>query len=168
MFFLPFFSGLFGGGAAAGATAATTATGAAAAGATAGGLSGLGMAATGLSLFSTLMSGKAQKDAYKREADQEKLNAKENELERRRNLLVALASQNATRAAQGISINSGSPAAMMRSDVRASEYSGTVSNANSSYRIADAEAAGNNAMTSSLLSAGTTLLDTWDRARKRR
>lgn len=167
------------GGTAAAGTAATGATtagftsaslaastgGALGTGAVAGGTGFLGMGAstwsalgTGFSVLSDIRAGQAQKVQYDMQAEAERVQARDREIQRKQRLIAALASQNAARGAQGIRLQ-GSPAAMMKSDISEARFGSLIDRGNTSMKVRQYQQSGKHAMQSSYMSAGSSLLD---------
>ena len=119
----------------------------------------LGMGATGLSILGTLQGAKAQKQQYMAQAKREELDARQREIDRRRNLMRALASQTAARSAQGVVGNQGSPGAMLRADSQEAYFDQTIDNANAEYRIGGARGNAATASQMGTFDAATSLLD---------
>ncbi len=117
------------------------------------------VASTAFSVLSSLQAGKAQEAQYKAKAKREEINAREQELERKRKLIKAMASQNAARAAQGISASQGSAGAMFRTDAREFERSQYIGAANREFAVGQALNKGANARRSGYMTAGQSLLD---------
>ena len=113
---------------------------------------------TGLSALSSIRAGQAQKVQYEMQADAERVQARDREIQRKQRLVAALASQNAARGAQGIRLQ-GSPAAMMRSDISEARFGSLIDQGNTSMRVQQFQQAGQDAMQSAYLSAGSSLLD---------
>lgn len=174
-FLAPLFAGLGGTAATAGTSAALfsagsmtagsamsaslLAGGAGAAGAGIGLGSILGIGASGLSILGTFQGAKAQKQQYMAQAKREEIEARQREIDRRQNLLRAIASQNAARGAQGIVGNQGSPAAMLRTDEQASYFDSTVNAANAEYRTGTSRANAAIASRQGTFDAASSLLD---------
>lgn len=113
---------------------------------------------TGLSALSSIRAGQAQKVQYEMQADAERVQARDREIQRKQRLVAALASQNAARGAQGIRLQ-GSPAAMMRSDISEARFGSLIDQGNTSMRVQQFQQSGQHAMQSAYLSAGSSLLD---------
>ncbi len=89
----------------------------------------LGLLSAGVSAYSAYEAGEAaeaqakgQQDQLNRQAEQEEMAAKEREIDRRKRLLSAMASQNAASAASGIRAYEGSALNMLKTDVNSYEY----------------------------------------------
>lgn len=117
------------------------------------------VAATAFSMYSSIQAGKAQEAQYKAQAKREELSAREKELDRRRNLVRAMASQNAARAAQGISASQGSAGAMFRADTRDFERAQTVGRYNRDFAVQQNLNKASNAKRSGYMDAAGSLLD---------
>jgi hypothetical protein len=90
---------------------------------------GAAVIGAGFSIYSGIQQGEAaeaqakgQQDALNRQAEQEEMAAKEREIDRRKRLLSAMASQNAASAASGIRAYEGSALNMLKTDVNSYEY----------------------------------------------
>ena len=177
-------AGAAGGAAAAGAGASALGTGmagmtaaqglAASSMATAGTLTGgaaaastgfLGMSAgtwsllgTGAQMVTGYMGAQAQEQAYKAQAEQERVAAVSREVQRKRRLVSSLSAQNAMIGSMGITPG-GSPAAVMRSDIGASSYDAAIARGESAARISQYSASASAARKSGLISAGSSLLE---------
>ena len=75
------------------------------------------VASTGVSIYSAIAQGEAADNAAKTKADQEEFAAKDREITRRKQLLKAMASQNAMSAAGGVRAYEGSQLNMLKSDM---------------------------------------------------
>jgi hypothetical protein len=89
----------------------------------------LGLLSAGVSAYSAYEAGEAaeaqakgQQDQLNRQAEQEEMAAKEREIDRRKRLLSAMASQNAASAASGIRAYEGSALNMLQTDMDAYDY----------------------------------------------
>ena len=74
------------------------------------------VASTAVSIYSQVEQGEAADNAAKAKADQEEFAAKDREITRRKQLLAAMASQNAMSAAGGVRAYEGSRLNMLKSD----------------------------------------------------
>lgn len=108
-------------------------------------------------------SGKLQQIQYKQEAKQEADSAKQREIDRKRNLLRALASQNATAAAMGADF-SGSIENIAKNDVEEAATDLTVDQANAARRQRVLRLSGNEAATAGTAAAAGSLLDSAGKA----
>lgn len=147
---------IFGAGAAAGAssTAATAATAA-------------GYAATALSVLAMIRQGQAAKVNAQVQADRLKKDAQNREVNRRRKLVQSLASQNATRAASGIAFLEGSSKNIALEDIRQGAGSFLVDRAGAQEAADSIVSAGGYQATTSYINASATLLDQYDRGKRR-
>lgn len=119
------------------------------------------LAAFGLGTWQAIEQKKAsnqQKNQIKIQAKTEAAAGAQREVERRRNLVRALASQNAAAGAGGIQTD-GSVEAIARRDIRDSNNDLLASNANTDARQRALRARASNASRSGNLSAATSLLD---------
>ena len=123
--------------------------------------------ATGFSMLSSIKAGKHAESAYEYRGFQERLAAGQQEIGRKRELLSAMASQNAARGAGGIAANSGSPAAMMRRDLDELEYANMVGDANLSGKLNLYRTEGKAAKEEGRNAAVTSLLNFAERTVKR-
>jgi hypothetical protein len=82
----------------------------------------MGMLMAVMSAVQSVNAGKAQEAAYKRDAERESFAAKDKEIQRKKRLVAALATQNAVRGAQGVAAFEGSSLNMMLQDVENFEY----------------------------------------------
>ena len=82
----------------------------------------MGMLMAVMSAVQSVNAGKAQEAAYKRDAERESFAAKDKEIQRKKRLVAALATQNAVRGAQGVAAFEGSSLNMMLQDVETFEY----------------------------------------------
>lgn len=109
---------------------------------------------TGLGIVSLIQGGKAESRNMAAQAKSEKFNAKNREIERKRNLVDALAMQNVMRGASGITGGVGSSAeAVMKEDVRREKYDTSVDAQGTSMRTTQLMRNASNARKFSLLSA---------------
>jgi len=134
------------------------------AGAAAGGFLGLssgawqGISSAG-SMLTSVMGGNAEAAAYKQQAQQEEFAAKDREIARRKRLISSLASQNAYRGATGVRAFEGSPAAMMKSDIKEFDYDQSMAAANLGMKQNSLLTSGKYANQSGYISAGSSLLN---------
>ena len=103
-------------------------------------------------------AGEMQEIQYKQQVEQEKIAARDRELQRKNRLLASLATQSAVRGAQGVAME-GSPAAMMRSDIGRFEYDQLTDIAGTKMRTTSALQSGRYAKQTGYMSAATSLLD---------
>jgi hypothetical protein len=104
-------------------------------------------------------AGIQQQFQYKEQAAQEGDAARQREIDRKRNLLRALASQNAAAGANGISFD-GSAANLARVDIEQSNSDSLIDNVNSGRRGRVLQMGGREARRSGDLAAAGSLLDT--------
>ena len=158
------------------ATAAEVATasslGVGISGAASGGFLGLSSAtwaglSTAGSMITGIQAGNAQKANYEMQAQQEEFAAKDREVSRRQRLISSLASQNAYRGASGVRAFEGSPAAMMKSDIKQFDYDQSMGAANLAMSTSSLLESGKYAQQSGYMSAGTSLLEYGSRRAKR-
>jgi hypothetical protein len=123
----------------------------------------LAAASSTVAAVSSVQAGNAQKAEFQRQAEQEKLAARDREIERKGRLLKALSSRNVAAATSGGTLE-GSPAALIKSDMRQYNLESLSSSAGSASTVSGLKAAGTNAQrlgyinaTSSLLDAGSSL-----------
>lgn len=158
-------------GTSAAATAATTGAvvgaGAATAGAAAAGMTtaqaamlGASVVGAGLSGYSTYQAGQAAKAQYKEQAKQEASSARQREIDRRRELLSALASQVASAGAMGVSTRAGTGlAGIAQYDINASRKDMLADRVNTGRSRNMLLKAGKNASTMGGIGAAASLLD---------
>lgn len=108
-------------------------------------------------------AGKQQEIVYKQEAKQEGDQAKQREIDRKRNLLRALASQRASAAAMGAEF-SGSLGNIARVDIEEAATDLAVEGVNSARRQRALRLSGTEASRAGTVSAASSLLDTADKA----
>lgn len=118
---------------------------------------GWSAASTGLSMLGNVRAGQAQEVQYQMQAQQEADAAKDRELQRKQTLLAAIASQRATRGAQGITM-AGSPAGMIQSNINTFGYDQALAGANTSMAQQQYITSGKYAAKSGYTSAANTLL----------
>jgi hypothetical protein len=80
------------------------------------------VASTALNIYSAVEAGEVADNAAKAKADQEEFAAKDREVTRRKQLLKAMASQNAMSAAGGVRAYEGSQLNMLKTDMGAYSY----------------------------------------------
>lgn len=127
--------------------------------AVAGGIAVAGLAAGVYSGIQTYQAGQAQKAQLQAQAKTEGVAATQREIERRRNLIRALASQNAQAGAAGITTD-GSVGAIARSDINDAQNDLLYSTANSDARQRALRGQASNAARIGTAGAATSLLDT--------
>ncbi len=157
---LPAVGAAFSGGVAATAVATGAATvGASVAGASLFGgslLSTLSTISTIASVGSTLFGGQAEAKDYKIQAKAEENNARNREIERKRNLIRSLALQNVRAGASGITSGVGSSAqAIQMEDISRFNLDQSTDAAATGQRVSQLRQNASNATTFSLLSAGS-------------
>jgi hypothetical protein len=106
----------------------------------------------------SVQAGNAQKSNYAQQAQQEEFAAKDREVSRRKRLIASLSSQNAARGASGVRAFEGSPAAMMKNDIKEFNYDQSMAAANTSMKTSSLLESGNYAQQSGYTSAGNSLL----------
>jgi hypothetical protein len=89
---------------------------------------------------------KGQQDALNRQAEQEEMAAKEREIDRRKRLLSAMASQNAASAASGIRAYEGSTLNMMQTDMDAYDYDSIMDKGSTASTVGNLKSQGQWAM----------------------
>lgn len=117
---------------------------------------------TALSVFSTIEQGKAQQASYDLQARQAENDARASTIERKRALIETLAAQNVGAASQGRTISS--IANLQQEDVRRSDYTEVVASGSLAAKKTGLTAAGNYARLSSLLSAGSQVYESGEKA----
>jgi hypothetical protein len=133
--------------------------------AVAGGLAIAGLAAGVYSAAQTRKAGQEQKDQLRAQAKTEGVAAQQREIERRRNLIRALSSQNAAAGAAGITTD-GSAGAIARADIRDAQNDLLYSTANSTARQRALRSQASNAARVGNTNAAVSLLDTADKGYK--
>lgn len=121
---------------------------------------GVTAAAGAASAIQARNAGKLQQIEYQRQAKEEEVSARDREIERRRRLVQALASQNAEAGALGIDPTTGSRRAITLEDVRLARMDDLTDRAMTSRRSVSLRSAGRSARRQGNLQAGATLLDT--------
>lgn len=129
----------------------------------AGGLAVAGLAAGAYTAVQQKRAGDVQAAALRAQAKTEAVEAGRREIERRRNLIRALASQNAAAGAAGIE-TSGSLEAIARRDIRDAQNDLLYSTINSEARQRALRAQASNAARVGRTNAALSLIDTADRA----
>lgn len=117
---------------------------------------------TALSVFSTISAGKAQQASYELQSRQAENDARAKTIERKRALIETMASQNVGAAAQGRTISS--IANLQQEDVRRSQYTDVVASGSLAAKKSGLKAAGDYARFSSLLSAGSQVYESGEKA----
>jgi hypothetical protein len=110
------------------------------------------------SMLSSVRAGQAQKVNYEMQARDAEFAAKDREVQRRKRLVASLASQNAYRGASGVRAFEGSPAAMMKSDIKEFDYDQSMAAANLGMKQNSLLTSGKYAQQSGYISAGASLL----------
>lgn len=115
-------------------------------------------------------SGKMADIQYREQAQQETDAARDREIDRRRRLVSALASQNAEAGALGVTPGVGSRAALVLSDAKRARYENLADRAGTGRRALVLRSAGRNARkqgdlaaASSLLGGSADILEAWPR-----
>ena len=125
-------------------------------------------AAAAVGAISTIRAGRAQAAEYKTQARAEEFNAKNREIDRKRNLIRSLATQNVRQGASGISGGVGSSSqAIQLEDIGAANLDQTVDTGVTSSRVSQLQANASTAKTSSLLSAASGAAASYSRYKKR-
>ena len=119
------------------------------------------------SAVQSINAGKAQEAAYKRDADRETFAAKDKEIQRKKRLVAALATQNAVRGAQGVRAFEGSSLNMMNQDVENFEYDQSMGAANLAMTRQSLLESGRAARRYGVMSAGNTLMAASERSMAR-
>ena len=117
---------------------------------------------TGAQMVTGYMGAQAQEQAYKAQAEQERVAAVSREVQRKRRLVSSLSAQNAMIGSMGITPG-GSPAAVMRSDIGASGYDAAIARGESAARISQYSASASAARRQGIVSAGSSLLEYGER-----
>ena len=104
-------------------------------------------------------SGKAQQYEYQHQAEQEKMAAKDREIERRNRLLKALAQRNVASAAGGSSLE-GTPLALVKRDFREFSLESLSAKASTAAKVSGLRAAGVTAKRLGTINAVASLFDT--------
>jgi len=127
----------------------------------------MGMLMAIMSASQSIQAGHAKEDAYKRDAEREKFAAKDKEIQRKKRLVAALATQNAVRGAQGVRAVEGSSLNMMNQDVETFEYDQDMGAANLAMTTQSLLESGKAARRYGYASAANTLLDSASRVTAR-
>ncbi len=90
----------------------------------------MGMLLAIASAGASIQAGRAKQQAYERDADRETFAAKDKEIQRKKRLVAALATQNAVRGAQNVAAFQGSSLNLMNQDVETFEYDQSMGAAN--------------------------------------
>ena len=123
-------------------------------------LVGASVVAAGAAGYQTMQAGQAAKAQYKEQARQEADSARQREIDRRRDLIRALASQNATAGATGVSTRAGTGlAGIAQYDINQTRRDSLVDRVNTGRSRNVLLKAGKNAQTMGNIGAATSLLD---------
>ena len=117
-----------------------------------------------MSAVQSVNAGKAQEAAYKRDAERESFAAKDKEIQRKKRLVAALATQNAVRGAQGVAAFEGSSLNMMLQDVENFEYDQDMGAANLAMTRQSLLESGKAARRYGVMSATNTLMGAAERS----
>lgn len=121
---------------------------------------GATVAAGGASYVSQRRAGALQQIAYKEQAKDEEFAARDREIERRRRLVQAIASQNAEAGALGLDPATGSRRAMLLEDTRRARLDDLTDRAMNTRRSTSLRSAGRESRRQSNIQGGVTLLNT--------
>ena len=127
----------------------------------------MGMLMAIMSASQSIQAGRAQEAAYKRDAERESFAAKDKEIQRKKRLVAALATQNAVRAASGVAAFEGSSLNMMNQDVETFEYDQSMGSANLAMKRQSLLESGKAARRYGYASATNTLLESASRVTAR-
>jgi hypothetical protein len=116
--------------------------------------------AGGASVVSQRRAGALQQIAYKEQAKQEEFSARDREIERRRRLVQAIASQNAEAGALGLDPTMGSRRAIMLEDVKRARFDDLTDRAMTTRRATSLKSAGRESRRQANFQSDVTLLDT--------
>lgn len=116
-------------------------------------------ASSTVSAVNSRNQGKAQEIAYKQEAKQEETAAADREIERRRNLVRALSSQNVEAGALGLDPTSGSRRAIALDSAEAASRDSLTDRAMTSRQAVNLRSRGRFARQAGYMQAGATMLD---------
>jgi hypothetical protein len=119
----------------------------------------MGMLMAIASASASIQAGRAKEQAYQRDADRETFAAKDKEIQRKKRLVAALATQNAVRGAQGVRAFEGSSLNLMNQDVETFEYDQSMGAANLAMKRQSLLEEGKAARRYGYQSAGNTLLN---------
>jgi len=109
-----------------------------------------------------------QKADYKEQAEAEQFNAKNREIDRKRNLLKALAWQNVKGASSGTFGGKGSSQdAMMREDISLKGFDTITDRGRTSQRVSGLQQRGQSAQTGSLINAASAGSESYQRSNRR-
>jgi len=118
----------------------------------------MGMLLAIASAGASIQAGRAKQQAYERDADIETFAAKDKEIQRKKRLVAALATQNAVRGAQNVAAFQGSSLNLMNQDVETFEYDQSMGAANLAMKRQSLLEEGKAARRYGYQSAGNTLL----------
>ena len=127
----------------------------------------MGMLMAIASASASIQAGKAKEAAYKRDAERESFAAKDKEIQRKKRLVAALATQNAVRGAQGVRAFEGSSLNLMEQDVETFEYDQSMGAANLAMKRQSLLEEGKAARRYGYQSAANTLLSSASRSMER-
>tara|TARA_R110002096_G_scaffold12646_1_gene45246 strand:+ start:2457 stop:2843 length:387 start_codon:yes stop_codon:yes gene_type:complete len=127
----------------------------------------MGMLLSVLSAVQSVNAGRAKEDAFKRDAERESFAAKDKEIQRKKRLVAALATQNAVRGAQGVVSFEGSSLNMMNQDQETFEYDQSMGAANLAMTRQSLLESGKAARRYGYASATNTLLQSAERTTAR-
>jgi len=127
----------------------------------------MGMLLAIASAGASIRAGQAKEEAYKRDADRETFAAKDKEIQRKKRLVAALATQNAVRGAQGIRAFEGSSLNLMNQDQETFEYDQDMGAANLAMKRQSLLEEGKAARRYGYQSAANTLLSSASRSMER-
>jgi len=123
---------------------------------------------TAASVYSTVESGRVQKENLEAQGRAEATNAKSAEIERKRRLVASLAMSNVQAGASGITSGTGSSAqALQMEDISRKELDTATAESNTSQRLTMLQSNIKTAKTSSLLSASGEVASSVGRYKKR-
>jgi hypothetical protein len=119
----------------------------------------MGMLLAIASAGASIQAGRAKQQAFERDADRETFAAKDKEIQRKKRLVAAIATQNAVRGAQGIRAFEGSSLNLMNQDVETFEYDQSMGAANLAMKRQSLLEEGKAARRYGYASAANTLLN---------
>ena len=119
----------------------------------------MGMLLAIASAGASIQAGRAKQQAYERDADRETFAAKDKEIQRKKRLVAALATQNAVIGAQNVAAFQGSSLNLMNQDVETFEYDQDMGAANLAMKRQSLLEEGKAARRYGYQSAGNTLLN---------
>jgi uncharacterized membrane protein YebE (DUF533 family) len=115
-------------------------------------------ASSAVAAYGSYQSGKAQQYEYQRQAEQEKLSARDREIERRNRLLKALSQRTVAAASSGAALE-GTPSALINRDFREYSLESLSAQASSASTQAGLRAAGTNAKRIGTINAVSNIID---------